>query len=201
MKFFFDLFPVILFFVAFKAYDIYIATGVAMLATVMQIGWVRYRHHRIDNMLWINLIVIMLFGGATLAFQDETFIKWKPSVLYWLFASILLVSNQFFSKNLIQALLEKQLVLPSQVWQKLNLSWIVFFVFMGCVNLYVAYGFSVDTWVTFKLFGVMGLMLLFVVLQVVLLNKYLRSVDFVKADLHTTQKGIAEAGENREQDK
>ncbi len=173
MKFLFDLFPIILFFVAFKTYDIFVATAVAIVATFMQIGWVWLRHRQVDKMMWISLVVIILFGGATLLFQDENFIKWKPTVLYWFFAAILLASNVYFQRNLIRTMLEKQIKLPLFVWHKLNLSWIVFFVLMGCINLYVAYGFSVDTWVTFKLFGSTGLMLVFVVAQVFMLNKHM----------------------------
>jgi intracellular septation protein len=173
MKFLFDLFPIILFFIAFKTYDIFVATAVAIVATFVQIGWVWLRHRKVDKMMWISLVVIIIFGGATLLFQDENFIKWKPTVLYWLFAVVLFVSNSFFQKDLIRIMLEKQIKLPQLVWNKLNLSWIVFFVLMGCINLYVAYGFSVDTWVTFKLFGSTGLMLVFVVSQVLMLNKHM----------------------------
>ncbi|PTN11908.1 septation protein A [Nitrosomonas aestuarii] len=175
MKFLFDLFPVIVFFIAFKAYDIFVATAVAIMATFVQIGWVWYRHRQVDNMMWISLAVIILFGGATLVFQDELFIKWKPTVLYWLLGIILWISSQIFGKNLIRTMLGKQMVLPSLVWQKLNISWIAFFMFMGCINLYIAFNFSVDSWVTFKLFGSMGLMLVFVVLQIAMLNKYLNT--------------------------
>ncbi|HLP81964.1 MAG TPA: septation protein A [Nitrosomonas sp.] len=174
MKFFFDLFPVLLFFVAFKAYDIFIATAVAIAATIAQIGWLRFRQHQIDKMMWVNLGIIVIFGGATLISQDETFIKWKPTVLYWLMGTVLAVSTQFFRKNLIQAMLEKQIVLPSMVWHKLNLSWVVFFLLMGCLNLYVAFNFSIDSWVTFKLFGSTGLMLIFIISQVMMIGKYIK---------------------------
>lgn len=174
MKFLFDLFPVILFFVAFKVYDIFVATAVAIAAAIAQIGWLWFRNRQVDKMMWSNLAIIVIFGGATLVSQDETFIKWKPTVLYWLIATILLVSNLIFRKNLIQAMLEKQMALPVIIWNRLNLSWIGFFVSMGCINLYVAFSFSVDTWVTFKLFGATGLMLTFIILQVILLGKYLK---------------------------
>ena len=174
MKFLFDLFPVVLFFLAFKVYDIFVATAVAMAAAVLQIGWLWFRRHQVDKMMWINLAVIVVFGGATLVSQDETFIKWKPTVLYWLIATVLLISNQFFKKNLIQAILEKQMSLPFFVWNKLNLGWIGFFMSMGCINIYVAFNFPIDTWVTFKLFGATGLMLVFIVLQVIMLGKYLK---------------------------
>ncbi len=174
MKFLFDLFPVILFFVAFKVYDIFVATAVAIAAATVQIGWLWFRHRQVDKIMWANLAIIVIFGGATLVSQNETFIKWKPTVLYWLIATVLLVSSLVFRKNLIQAMLEKQMVLPSIIWNKLNLSWIGFFLSMGCINLYVAFSFSVDTWVTFKLFGATGLMLIFVILQVMMLGKYLK---------------------------
>ncbi len=181
-KFLFDLFPVILFFLAFKAYDIFIATAVAIAAAVTQIGWLWFRKHQIDKMMWVNLAIIVVFGGATLVSQNETFIKWKPTVLYWLIATALLVSNQFFRKNLIQAMLEKQVTLPSILWDKLNLSWVGFFVIMGCINLYVAFSFSVDTWVTFKLFGATGLMLIFIIFQVMVLGKYMKDAAPVLSD-------------------
>jgi intracellular septation protein len=174
MKFLFDLFPVILFFLAFKVYDIFVATAVAIAAAIAQIGWLWLRHRQVDKMMWINLAIIVIFGGATLVSQNETFIKWKPTALYWLLATVLLVSNQIFRKNLVQTLLEKQIVLPMLVWNKLNLGWIGFFISMGCVNLYVAFSFSLDTWVTFKLFGATGLMFIFIILQVIMLGRYLK---------------------------
>ena len=173
MKFLFDIFPVLLFFVAFKAYDIYVATAVAIAATFVQIGWVWLRHRKVDTMLWVSLAVIVVFGGATLLLQDETFIKWKPTVLYWLFGVSLAVAAGFFKKNLIRALMEKQVTLPDMVWGRLLASWIGFFVVMGALNLFVAYNFSTDAWVNFKLFGGIGLMLVFVVLQALMLGKYI----------------------------
>ncbi|MDO8895490.1 MAG: septation protein A [Nitrosomonas sp.] len=176
MKFLFDLFPVILFFLAFKLYDIFIATAVAIVAAIVQIGWLWFRRRQVDKMMWINLAIIVVFGGATLISQDETFIKWKPTVLYWLIATVLLLSNLVFRKNLIQTMLEKQIVVPSFVWSRLNLSWVSFFLTMGCINLYVAFSFSVDTWVTFKLFGATGLMFVFIIVQMMMIGKYLRDM-------------------------
>ncbi len=180
MKFIFDLFPVILFFVAYKTYDIYVATAVAIAATFVQIGWTWFRYRKVDKMLWISLAVIGLLGGATLMLQDELFIMWKPTVLYWLFAAILLVSSTYFKKNLIQALLEKQLPLHKTVWVKLNASWIIFFIFMGGINIHIAYGYSLDTWVNFKLFGSTGLMIVFVVAQIMILGKYVKHPEEAK---------------------
>lgn len=172
MKFLFDLFPIILFFVAYKLADIYIATGVAIVATFGQIAWVWFRHRKIENMLWVNLGLIVVFGGATILLHDETFIKWKPSILYWLFAVTLLAGELLFGKNLIKAMMSKQMSLPDLVWSKLMYSWAGFFAAMGFLNLYVAYNFSTDAWVNFKLFGGMGLMLVFVILQAMMLAKY-----------------------------
>jgi intracellular septation protein len=172
MKFLFDLFPVILFFIAFKVSGIYVATGVAIAATFAQIGWLLARGRRVDTMLWASLAIIVVFGGATLLLHDETFIKWKPTVLYWLFGAVLAAATLFFRRNLIRKLMEEQISLPDRVWSLLNASWIGFFVFMGAANLFVAYNFPTDTWVNFKLFGGMGLMLAFVVAQGLLLAKY-----------------------------
>lgn len=172
MKFLVDLLPVILFFAAFKLADIYVATVVAIVATFCQIGWVWLRHRKVDTMLWVSLGVVTVFGTATLLFHDETFIKWKPTVLYWLFAGGLLVSS-WFGKNVIRTLMESQVKLPDPVWRGLNASWVGFFTVMGFLNLFVAYQFSTDTWVNFKLFGGMGLMLLFVLAQGLFLGQFI----------------------------
>lgn len=174
MKFLFDLLPVILFFIAFKLYDIFVATAAAIVAAAAQIIWLWWRHRHVDKTMWINLTVIVIFGGATLISQDEIFIKWKPTVLYWLLASVLLISSLVFKKNMIRVALERQMELPPLIWNQLNASWIVFFLLMGVVNLYVAFSFSLDDWVTFKLFGATGVMLIFIVLQVLWLGKYLQ---------------------------
>ena len=177
MKFLFDLFPIILFFAAYKFFGIFTATAVAIGATFAQIGWVWFRHRKVDTMLWISLAIITVFGGATLLLHDVTFIKWKPTVLYWLFASILLVGQIGFKKNLIKAMMGKQMTLPENIWLRLNFGWAVFFAVVGIVNLYVAFNFSTDTWVNFKLFGILGLMLVFVLGQGVLLAKYVEDED------------------------
>ena len=173
MKFLFDLFPVILFFIAFKIHGIYVATAVAIVATFLQIGWVWYRHRKVDTMLWVSLVIVALFGGATLLLQDETFIKWKPTVLYWLFAGTLAGGALFMKKNLMKSLLSEQMQLPDVAWTRMNWSWVGFFAFMGIANLAVAYNFPTDTWVNFKLFGGIGLMLAFVLVQGLLLSKYM----------------------------
>ena len=174
MKFLFDLFPIFLFFLAFKVWDIYVATGVAIAATIVQIGYLKLRRRKVDTMMWVSLAIIVVFGGATIALHDETFIKWKPTVLYWLFAIILAASELVWRKNLIRSLMQaQQISMPDPAWRTLNWSWIGFFAFMGVLNLYIAFNFSTDTWVNFKLFGGMGLMLVFVILQALYMSRYI----------------------------
>jgi len=197
MKLLFDLFPVILFFVAFKyseknpevaaswvatllgsaAVDvkqapILLATVVVIAATVAQIAWVWFRHGKVDKMLWVSLVLVAVFGGMTLFFQNEAFIKWKPTILYWVFASSMAFAALVLKKNAIKTMLGEQMSLPDAVWSRVNLSWVAFFIFMGCLNLVIAFNFPTDTWVNFKLFGGMGLLLVFVVGQGMLLSKY-----------------------------
>lgn len=174
MKFLFDLFPVILFFIVFKTLGIYAATAAAIVATLAQIGWVKFRHGKVDGMLIASGVIIVVFGGATLLLHDETFIKWKPTVLYWLFAVVLSSAELFWNKNLIRTVMQQQITLPDPIWRRLNHAWAGFFALMGVLNLYVAYHFATETWVDFKLFGTMGLMIVFVVLQSLYLGKYMK---------------------------
>ncbi|HZX31189.1 MAG TPA: septation protein A [Rhodocyclaceae bacterium] len=198
MKLLFDLFPVILFFTAFKfsekspqaavdllaqlpglgAVDaaqapILVATVVVILATVVQIGWVWFRHGKVDKMLWLSLALVVIFGGLTLIFKNESFIKWKPTILYWCFAGSMTMASLVFKKNAIQSMLGEQMELPAAVWARMNASWIGFFIFMGIANLYIAFNFPTDVWVNFKLFGGMGLLVLFVLIQGFVLSKYI----------------------------
>ncbi|MDR0776454.1 MAG: septation protein A [Azonexus sp.] len=197
MKLLFDLFPVILFFGAFKYAEkqpelaadwvaallgsasvspqqapILLATVVVIAATVIQIAWVHFRHGKVDKMLWFSLALVVVFGGMTLIFQNEAFIKWKPTILYWAFAGSMAFAVLVMKKNAIRGMLGEQMKLPEVVWNRLNLSWIGFFAVMGALNLIVAFNFSTDAWVNFKLFGGMGLMLLFILAQGMLLAKY-----------------------------
>ena len=173
MKFLFDFFPVILFFIAFKVADIYVATGVAIAATFLQIGYVLARRRKVTGMQWASLVIIGVFGGATLLLRDETFIKWKPTVLYWL-AGAAFLGALAFGKNLVKAVMsEGGLELPEPIWARLCVAWGVFFIFKGALNLWVAYTFATDVWVNFKLFGGMGLMIAFVIAQAMWLSKYL----------------------------
>jgi intracellular septation protein len=171
MKFLFELFPVALFFVAILVWDIFVATAVAIAATFVQVGWLALRKKKIPPMLWASLAIIVVFGGLTLYLRDKTFILWKPTVLYWLFGAVL-AGAALARRNLIRSLLSEQMSLPEPVWTRLNWSWVGFFGAMGVLNLYVAYNFSEKVWASFKLFGGMGLMVLFVVAQSALLAKY-----------------------------
>ena len=171
MKFLFDLLPVALFFVAIQIWDIYVATAVAIAATFCQVGWLAVRKKKIEPMLWASLAIIVVFGGLTLYLRDKTFILWKPTVLYWLFGTVL-AGAALTRRNLIRALLSDQMQLPERIWARLNWSWVAFFALMGVANLYVAFNYSEKVWATFKLFGGMGLMLLFAVLQSLVLAKY-----------------------------
>ena len=172
MKFLYDLFPVALFFVAIQIWDIFVATAVAIGATILQVGWLLVRRKKVQPMLWASLVIIVVFGGLTLYLRDKTFILWKPTVLYWLFGSVL-AGGALLGRNLIRALLSEQMRLPEPIWARLNWSWVGFFAFMGLANLYVAFNYSEKIWATFKLFGGMGLMFLFVIAQSLVLAKYL----------------------------
>lgn len=171
MKFLFEVFPVALFFAAIQVWDIFVATAVAIAATFVQVGWLALRRKKIPSMLWASLAIIVVFGGLTLYLRDKTFILWKPTVLYWLFGAVL-AGGALLGRNLIRALLSEQMSLPDPVWRRLNWSWVGFFAFMGVLNLYVAYNYSEKIWASFKLFGGIGLMLLFVVVQSAFLAKY-----------------------------
>lgn len=177
MKFLYDMFPVILFFVAFKFFGIYVATATAIVATLAQIVWTKVHHGRIDNTMIASGVIIVIFGGATLLLHDESYIKIKPTVLYWLFAVGLVVANVFFKRNLIRGIMEQQISMPDRIWDKLNLAWALFFALLGGLNLYFALHFSTDTWVDFKLFGTMGLMLLFFIGQAFVLDKHMMPKD------------------------
>ncbi|MBY0578872.1 MAG: septation protein A [Burkholderiales bacterium] len=185
MKFLFDLFPVILFFGTYQLFPLFgpkdeamfYATAVVIAATFAQIVWVYLKHKKVDNMLWISFVIVLVFGGATLLLHDKTFIMWKPSVLYWCFAVVLFVSATYFDRNLIRMMMGEQLTAPKHIWYRLNLSWVAFFSMMGFVNLYVAKNFSESVWVDFKMFGTMGLMLVFVLAQGMLLSKYVEYKD------------------------
>lgn len=201
MKLFFDLLPLILFFAAFKVADsnadaaarfatehfgfavsggsvgateapVLLATLVVMTATLLQIAWLLLTRRKVDTMLWVTFGLVALLGGATVWFHDPTFIKWKPSALYWVMAMVFWASQAFFGKNLLRVLAGAQMELAERDWKRLNLAWVAFFALMGVVNLYVAYNFSTSTWASFKVFGLTGLMLVFMIGQGVYIARY-----------------------------
>ena len=206
-KLLFDLFPVIIFFIAYKIGDanaeatrafmawlglpqavgagekpgIYLATLVAIVASFGQIGWVKLRGNKVEIMLWVSLGIIVVFGGATLWLHDESFIKWKPTVLYWIFSAIIFGAAAL-GRNVIRSLMNEQMELPGPAWSRLNASWGGFFAVMGLANLFVAFNFSTDAWVNFKLFGSLGLMLVFVIGQSMMLTKYLDKAELDKEE-------------------
>ena len=192
MKFLFDLFPVIVFFAAYKLAGggdkggscivtpdtpitqdpILLATGLAIVATLGQVGWLLLRRKKVDGMLWVSLAIVTLFGGATLVLRDPTFIQWKPTILYWAFSAVFLLSPLFLRRPLVQAMLEEKISLPKKIWGRLNASWVAFFAFMGAVNLAAVRTLSCNDWVNFKFYGFTGLMLLFVMGQALFLARY-----------------------------
>ena len=195
MKFLFDLFPVILFFLAFKFYPdwateptcinsfcipggteggIYAATIVAIIASLLQVGFYWLQHRRFENMHLVTLAMIVLLGGATLIFQDKTFIMWKPTVVNWIFAIAFFTSQYIGDKPLIMRMIGDNIDLDNRTtWQRLNQLWIGFFITIGIINLFVAYNFSIETWVNFKLFGFLGLTVAFVIIQSIYLSQHI----------------------------
>jgi intracellular septation protein len=171
MKFLFDLLPVVLFFVAFKLADIYVATAVAIATSVLQVAWLKLRRQPVPGMVWASLAIIAVFGGATLLLQDETFIKWKPTVLYGLFGVILAGGRLFFGRNLLSHLMPG-IALPEAIWSRLTWSWVAFFALMGVANWYVAFHYPTETWVNFKVWGGIGLFLAFALGQGLLLARH-----------------------------
>ena len=209
MKILFDFLPIALFFGMFKYADghkewaastatdwlgfmvsggvvgaaeapVLLATVVVIVATLAQILWIKARGRKVDTMLWVSLALVTVLGSATIYFHSETFIKWKPTMLYWLMGSALLIGQLVFRTNFIQRLMGAQMELPDAVWRTLNWAWATFFAFMGVLNLWIAYNFDTNTWVNFKLFGGMGLMLLFVLGQALYLGRYLKDTDTAK---------------------
>jgi intracellular septation protein len=203
VKLLFDFLPILLFFVTFKYAEghkewaaafatehlgfivaggkvgvdeapVLMATVVVVAATVIQVAWLKLRGRRVDLMLWVSLVLVVVLGALTVWLHSETFIKWKPTLLYWVMAAALWAGPAFFGRNLLRALMGDQLKLPDPVWQRLNLAWIAFFAAMGALNLWIAYNFSTGTWVNFKLFGSLGMMLVFTLAQGLYLSRFLQ---------------------------
>lgn len=215
MKLLADFFPVLLFFVAYKLYDIYVATSVAILASLIQVGAHWYQHRRVERMHLVTLGLLVVFGGMTLLLQDRVFIMWKPSIVNWLFAAVFLASQFIGAQPLVQRMMGHAVAAPDALWRRLNWAWVLFFLFMGGANLYVANQFFTaeallvassgldavdltrcaeqfqgatldlcqraqgleDFWVNFKLFGMLGLTLVFVLGQALFLARHVKDPD------------------------
>ncbi|WP_145647960.1 septation protein A [Pseudoduganella lurida] len=206
MKFLFDIFPLLVFFGSYKwagsnedaaqalvnehlsgvisggaitasQAPIIVATITGIVATALQIAYLLARGRKVDGALWVSMVVFLFFGGLTIYFHDDDFIKWKPTIIYWSFATAMVVAYRFFNKNLIRAAMEKQIQLPDEVWHRLNTAWVAFWIVLGLLNLFVAFVlFKADTnaWVSFKAFGVTGLMLAFFVVQGFYLARHIK---------------------------
>jgi intracellular septation protein len=201
MKFLFDLFPVILFFITLKIAEktasaglvlskilltfgivttvqpnlvpIMLATVAVIIGSIIQIVWAKLKFKKVDKTLWMSAILVTVLGGLTLYFQNDAFIKWKPTLLYWIFTLALLMGQWVWQKNIIKTMMGKEIKLPENIWVKLNYAWAIFFAALGFLNLYIAFNFSIDVWANFKLFGTMALMFTFIVIQSLMINRYI----------------------------
>lgn len=201
MKFLFDLFPVILFFITLKIAEktasaglvlskilitlgivtsvqpnlvpIMLATVAVIIGSMIQIVWAKFKFKKVDKTLWMSAILVTVLGGLTLYFQNDAFIKWKPTLLYWVFTLALLMGQWIWQTNIIKTMMGKEIKLPENIWLKLNYAWAIFFAALGFLNLYIAFNFSIDAWANFKLFGTMALMFTFIVIQSLMINRYI----------------------------
>lgn len=173
MKLLSDFFPILLFFIAYKLDGIYTATAVAIAASFIQVGIFWFKNKRFETTHLITLVLVTIFGGATLYFQDDTFIKWKPTIINWLFGLAFLISQFIGKQPLIKRMMGSSITIPKQIWSRLNSLWVGFFFLSGGINLYVMSQFDTDTWVNFKMYGMLGLTISFIVLQGFYLMKYI----------------------------
>lgn len=166
MKLFLDFLPIVIFFATYKfTDDIIIATAALIPATILAIAYSWFKERKIEKMQLATLVLVILMGGATVIFQNEVFIKWKPSVVNWLFAFVFIGSHFIGEKTIIERIMGAQLELEKKIWTNLSVAWISFFTLIGIINLYVAFNYSNDIWVNFKLFGMLTLTILFIVAQ------------------------------------
>ncbi|WP_237260470.1 septation protein A [Thiomicrorhabdus immobilis] len=191
MKLLFDLFPVVLFFIAYKMYDIYTATAVIIVASIAQVAYFYLKHKRVEKMHVITLVLILVLGGLTLVLQDEDFIKWKPTIVNWGFALVFLGSHYIGQKPIVERMMSQAISLPEAIWLRLSWLWIVFFIVSGITNLYVAFNYDTDTWVNFKLFGLMGMTLVFIIIQGLYISQYIQESDS-EAEANALQEGHTE---------
>jgi len=175
MKMLVDFFPVALFFIVYKVEDIYVATAVLIIASAIQTVGVRLWKGKFEQSHVITLVLVAVFGGLTLMLHDEMFIKWKVSIINWLFGAVFLGSMWIGRQTVVQRMMGTQVQLPGAVWRKINMAWAVFFMFLGFLNLYIVYHYDTDTWVNFKMFGLMGLTVVFVIAQSLYMAKYIEA--------------------------
>ena len=173
MKKLLEFIPILLFFITYKFYDIYTATAVVIIATVIQMAITWFKYKKVETMQWITLGLILVMGGATLYLQDEQFIKWKLTIIEWLFGGAFLGSQFFAKKTFVERMMGESIELPTAIWRRLNLIWAAFFISVGFINIYVMQNYDTDDWVTFKTFGVPGLMIIFIFLQMILIYKHM----------------------------
>lgn len=174
MKLLLDFLPVIIFFIVYKSTDdIILATAILIPATLLQMLYTWIKTHKIEMIQLVTLGLVVVLGGATILFQDKTFIQWKPTVVTWLFAAAFLGSQFIGEKTIIQRLMGGTIEMPNPAWKQLNYAWVVFYIILGAVNLFVAYTMSEETWVNFKLFGMLGLTLIFILLQGFYISKHM----------------------------
>ncbi len=182
MKLLFELFPVLLFFVAYKIYGIYVATAVMIVTSLLQAFYLWRRDGAIPTMHWVTLGLVVFFGGLTLVLQDPTFVKIKPTIVNWLFASAFIIAPFIGGKTLPQRMMEANVVLPESKWKSLNMAWILFFIALGGLNVAVAFNFSEDAWVNFKLYGLMGLTFVFALAQGFYIARHMQNAETVNPD-------------------
>ena len=180
MKLLFELFPVLLFFVAYKIYGIYVATAVMIITSLLQALYLWRRDGAIPTMHWVTLGLVVFFGGLTLLLQDPTFVKIKPTIVNWLFASAFIIAPFIGGKTLPQRMMEANVELPESKWKSLNVAWILFFIVLGGLNVAVAFNFSEDAWVNFKLYGLMGMTFLFALAQGFFIARHMQSHEMIK---------------------
>lgn len=176
MKLLFDFLPILVFFLVYKSTgDIIIATAVLIPATLIQVAYTWIKHRQVEKMHIVSLVLVVLLGGATVLLGDGDFIKWKPTIVNWLFAVVFFGSQFIGHRNIIERMMGDKLELPHKTWRTLNLAWVGFFILSGSVNLYVAFNFSEDVWVDFKLFGLLGMTIVFIILQGIYLSSHLQN--------------------------
>lgn len=174
MKLLYDFFPLLVFFIFYKATNIFVATGALIVATAVQLVlmWVKFK--RVETMHVVTFVLVLVFGGLTIWLHDAMFLKWKVSIVNWLFGAAFLLTQFIGKRTLVEMLMNAQIQLPKFVWKRLNTMWGVFFILMGTLNIYVVYHYSTATWVDFKVFGMLGLTVIFIIIQTAYLYRYLK---------------------------